>query len=46
VRLLKRARSPAQAAEADHVFDRHVSGWWEEYRRRPRMIAMFDKAKL
>jgi hypothetical protein len=46
VRLLKRARSVAQAAGADHIFDRHVSGWRERYRRRPTMIAMFDKARL
>ena len=46
VRILKRARSAAEAAGAGDIFDRHVSGWREQYRRRPTMIAMFDKASL
>lgn len=46
VRLLKRARSAAEAAGERHVFDSRVSGWREQYRRRPTMIAMFDKAGL
>jgi hypothetical protein len=46
VRLLKLARSVAEAAGERHVFDRRVSGWRERYRRRPTMIAMFDKANL
>lgn len=46
VRILKRARSAAETTGARDIFDRHVSGWRDRYRRRPTMIAMFDKARL
>jgi uncharacterized Zn finger protein len=46
VRILKRARSAAEAAGAHDVFAGRVSGWREKYRRRPTMIAMFNKANL
>jgi uncharacterized Zn finger protein len=46
VRLLKRARPAADAAGQRQVFDARISGWREQYRRRPTMIAMFDEAGL
>jgi hypothetical protein len=46
VRILKRARSAAEASGASDVFDRHISDWRQRYRRRPTMIAMFDKASF
>jgi hypothetical protein len=46
VRILKRARSAAEAADAHDLFAGRVSQWRETYRRRPTMIAMFNKASL
>jgi hypothetical protein len=46
VRILKRARSAAQAAGESDVFAEHVAQLRERYRRRPTLIAMLDKASL
>lgn len=44
VRILKRARSAADSAGKLEAFAAHVSRVREQYRRRPTMIAMFNKA--
>lgn len=46
VRILKRARAVATAAGRDGDFAARISRLREQYRRRPALIAMLDKAKL
>jgi hypothetical protein len=46
VRILKRARSVADAAGRRDDFTAYVSRLREQHRRRPSLIAMLDKAKL
>lgn len=46
VRILKRAHSAAESANKREAFAHHISCLREQYRRRPTMIALFDKAGL
>jgi hypothetical protein len=46
VRILKRARSVADAAGNRDDFTAYISRLREQHRRRPSLIAMLDKAKL
>ena len=46
VRLLKRARDAAAAAEEIDAFQTRLAALRERHRRRPSLIAMLDKAKL
>jgi len=46
VRILKRARSVADAAGRRDDFTAHISRLREQHRRRPSLIALLDKAKL
>ena len=46
VRILKRARAAAQSAGALTEFSEYVARVREQYRRRPALIAMLDKANL
>jgi uncharacterized Zn finger protein len=46
VRILKRARSAAQAAGQLDSFTDHVARLREQHRRRPTLIALLDKASL
>jgi hypothetical protein len=46
VRILKRARAAATAAGRDSDFAAHITRLRGQYRRRPALIAMLDKAKL
>jgi len=46
VRILKRARIAAEAAGKSGAFAEHVSRVREQYRRRPTLMAMLDKASL
>ena len=46
VRILKRARAAATSAGRDSDFAAHISRLRHQHRRRPRLIAMLDTAKL
>lgn len=46
VRILKKAASAAEAAGRTDAFSEHVNRLREQYRRRPALIAMLDKARL
>ena len=46
VRILKRARDAAKAADDLQSFSQHIATLREQHRRRPTMIAMLDKAGL
>jgi hypothetical protein len=46
VRILKRARAAAAAAEQLPAFQRHLAQLREQHRRRPTLIGMLDKAGL
>jgi cell division septum initiation protein DivIVA len=46
VRILKRARSAALAAGEHGAFTEHLARLREQYRRRPTLMAMLDKASL
>jgi len=46
VRLLKRARDAAKAADEIDAFEARLAALRERHRRRPSLIAMLDKAKL
>ena len=46
VRILKRARAAAQSAGALTEFTEYITHVREQYRRRPSLIAMLDKANL
>jgi hypothetical protein len=46
VRILKRARSVADAAGRRDDFTAYISRLREQHRRRPSLIALLDKAKL
>jgi uncharacterized Zn finger protein len=46
VRVLKQARTAAQAADRTDAFDAHIAGLRDQHRRRPTLIAMLDKAGL
>jgi hypothetical protein len=46
VRILKRARSAAETAKERDSFTDHVSRLREQYRRRPTLMAMLDKANF
>jgi hypothetical protein len=46
VRILKRARDAAKAADDLESFSRYITDLREQQRRRPTMIAMLDKAGL
>ncbi len=46
VRLLKRARDAAAAAEEIDAFEARLAALRERHRRRPSLITMLDKAKL
>ena len=46
VRILKRARDAATAADDLHAFNQHIAKLREQQRRRPTLIAMLDKAGL
>ena len=46
VRILKRARDAAKAADDLESFSQHIATLCEQQRRRPTMIAMLDKAGL
>lgn len=46
VRILKRARDAAKAADDLQSFSQHIAKLREQHRRRPTMIAMLDKAGL
>jgi len=46
VRLLKRARDAAEAADDLASFNQHIAKLREQHRRRPTMIAILDKAGL
>ena len=46
VRILKRARDAAKAADDLESFSQHIATLREQQRRRPTMIAMLDKAGL
>jgi hypothetical protein len=46
VRILKRARDAAKAADDLQSFSQHIAKLREQQRRRPTMIAMLDKAGL
>ncbi len=44
VRILKKAAKAAHAAGRDEVFSAHIARLREQYRRRPTLIALLDKA--
>lgn len=46
VRILKKAARAADAAGRTTAFSQHVNHLREQYRRRPTLIAMLDKARL
>lgn len=46
IRVLKQARTAAQAAECREAFKAHIARLRERHRRRPTFIAMLDKARL
>jgi hypothetical protein len=46
IKLLKKAARSAEAAGRTAVFDEHVRELREQYRRRPSMLSMFDRAGL
>jgi len=46
VRILKRARDAAKAADDLESFSQHIATLRVQQRRRPTMIAMLDKAGL
>ena len=46
IRVLKQARTAAQAAARMQVFATHITGLRDRHRRRPTLIAMLDKARL
>ena len=46
VKILKRARAAAAAANQLPAFDQHIAQLREQHRRRPTLIAMLDKASL
>jgi hypothetical protein len=46
IRVLKRARSAAAAAERMDAFTAHIAALRDRHRRRPTFIAMLDKARL
>ena len=46
LRILKRARDAATAADDLHAFNQHIAKLREQQRRRPTLIAMLDKAGL
>jgi hypothetical protein len=46
VRILKRARSAAAAADKLPAYEQHIAQLREQHRRRPTLIAMLDKASL
>ncbi len=45
-RLLKRARAAAEAAGEQQAFGEHLTRLRDQYRRRPTLIAILDKANL
>lgn len=46
IRILKQARTAAEAAGAPDAFAGHIAALREQHRRRPTLIQMLDKAKL
>lgn len=46
IRVLKRARTAAKAADRTEAFAAHVAALRDHHRRRPTLVAMLDKADL